>query len=360
MTQGRLGDIICVTRQFISACESGEKSPDSETFTRMVDALEQPPAFFTTDNLSVFGEEKPKFFRKCGPETLRRNEACEILGRWFVQTVKYSHKYVNFPEVNVPEATIANQVESYSLEEIEHTAEVCRQEWGLGVGPISNVLALLESKGIAICRYEMENEKIDAFSFWNGERPFIFMASDKASVARHRYDLAHELGHLILHKWVEAEELKIPKILKRIEAEADTFSGAFLLPRHSFPNEVYTSRLDAFVELKKRWRVSIQSMIYRCRDLEIIDDDQFTNLYKQISFRKWRTKEPLDDPTVMPLEQPKLLRRAVELILEGKRKHPDEVLSDLNFSAGLIEGFCNLPRGMFNKERYDIFDPSLK
>ena len=95
-------------------------------------------------------------------------------------------------------------------------------------------------------------------------------------------------------------------------------------------------------------------MIYRCRDLEIIDEDQFTNLYKQISFRKWRTKEPLDDPNVMPLEQPKLLRRAVELILKGKRKHPDEVLSDLNFSAELIEDFCNLPRGMFNKEA--VFD----
>jgi Zn-dependent peptidase ImmA (M78 family)/transcriptional regulator with XRE-family HTH domain len=360
MTQGGLGEIVGVTRQAISAYESSEKSPDSETFARIIDALEQPTAFFTRDDLSLFGEEKPRFFRKCGPETLRKNEACEILGRWFVQTVKYYDDYVNFPKVNVPDPPPTTETESYSLEEIEGTAEVCRHAWGLGVGPISNVLALLESKGIVVCRYEMENEKIDAFSFWNGGRPFIFMASDKESVARHRYDLAHELGHLILHKWVEAEELKIPKTLKRLEAEADTFAGAFLLPRRSFPNEVYTSRLDAFVELKKRWRVSIQSMIYRCRDLEIIDADQFTNLYKQISFRKWRTKEPLDDPNVMPLEQPKLLRRAVELILEGKRKHPDEVLSDLNFSAGLIEDFCNLPRGTFDRESYDIFDPSLK
>jgi hypothetical protein len=101
-------------------------------------------------------------------------------------------------------------------------------------------------------------------------------------------------------------------------------------------------------------------MIYRCRDLEIIDADQFTNLYKQISFRKWRTKEPLDDPLVMPLEQPKLLRRAVELMLEGKRKHPNEVLADLNFNAVLIENFCNLPHGIFNKEPCNIFNLSLK
>src|SRR5688500_10022259 len=89
MTQGRLGEMVGVTRQSISAYEASEKSPDSKTFTRIVDALEQPPSFFTTENLSGFGEQKPRFFRKCGPETLRKNEACEILGRWFVQTVKY-------------------------------------------------------------------------------------------------------------------------------------------------------------------------------------------------------------------------------------------------------------------------------
>ena len=64
----------------------------------------------------------------------------------------------------------------------------------------------------------------------------------------------------------------------------------------SFPNEVYTTRLDAFLPLKERWKVSIQAMVFRCRDLDLIDDDQSLNLYKQISFRRWRKKEPLDDP----------------------------------------------------------------
>ena len=90
-----------------------------------------------------------------------------------------------------------------------------------------------------------------------------------------------------------------------------------LLPRRSFPNEVYTPRLDAFVELKRRWKVAIQAMVYRCKDLGIFDEDQITNLYKQISYRKWRTKEPLDDPKLLPLEQPTLLNRAVTLVLES-------------------------------------------
>jgi Zn-dependent peptidase ImmA (M78 family) len=206
----------------------------------------------------------------------------------------------------------------------------------------------------------MEGERIEAFSFWNGQRPFIFMASEKESGARIRFDLAHELGHLILHRWIEPVELEEPKILKRIEAEADRFASAFLLPHQSFPNEVYTAKLDAFVELKKRWRVSIQAMIYRCRDLELIDDMQFTNLYKQISYRKWRTREPLDDPRQIPLEAPRLLRRAIELLLEGNRKHPDEILADLAFNPRLVEKLCNLPSGILTVGHQEIAEPTLK
>ena len=181
----------------------------------------------------------------------------------------------------------------------------------------------------------------------------------KRSAARRRFDLAHELGHAnFMHRWVEAEELKVPESLKRIESEANLFAGAFLLPQQSFPNEVYTSNLDAFIELKQRWNVSIRSMIYHYYTLEIMDDEIFTNLRKQLSFRKWLKNEPLfDDPGILPLEEPKLLKRAVEVLLKSKRKHLDEILSDLNFDATLIEDFCNLPRGTFNQEPYELADP---
>lgn len=214
---------------------------------------------------------------------------------------------------------------------------------GLGFGPISNVLALLENKGISVCRYELDGEKVEAFSFWNGARPFIFMASEKECGVRARFDLAHELGHLILHKWVEERELENRDTLKRIEREADRFAGAFLLPQRSFQNEIYTARLDAFIALKRRWRVSIQAMIYRCSDLGLFDSDQVLNLRKQISFRKWRSKEPLDDPSIIPVEQPKLLRRAIELIIQGNRKRPDEIVDDLALNPRLIEAFYGLP-----------------
>lgn len=361
LTQDALGLAVGVTRQAISSYESGEKSPDPEIFSKLMEALGQPPSFFTTPERSVIGDYSPRFFRKSGPETARRNEACAVLGNWFAQAVSYLDEFVNFPTPEVPQAERpTDPAGRYTDEEIENAAEACRRAWGLGWGPISNVMALLESKGIASCRYELEGERIDAFSFWCGVRPLVFLAVERESGARVRFDLAHELGHLVLHRWIEDDELKDPKTLKCIEAEADRFAGAFLLPRRSFPNEVYTPRLDYFVDLKRRWGVSVQGMVYRCKNLEVIDDSQFTNLYKQISFRKWRKKEPLDDPNVMRIESPKLLAKAISLLIESGRKDASDICNELALRPSLIEAFYNLPKGQLSATSPSGFSPTLK
>lgn len=360
LSQGDLGELIGVTRQAVSAYERGDKSPEPTTFEKISDVLGQPVNYFTTPDGPCFGAASPKFYRKFGPETMRRNEAAAVLGDWFVQTAKYLDGLVNYPTPTLPECAPQNPNGRYEFDEINEIALNLRKSWGLGPGPISNVLALLESKGIVVCRYEMQGENVEAFSFWNGVRPFVFMASEKEAGVRLRYDLAHELGHLVLHRWIEQSDLENKLTLKAIEGEADKFAGAFLLPSISFPNEVYTTRLDAFVPLKERWKVSIQAMVYRCRDLDLIDSDQALNLYKQISFRRWRKKEPLDDPQKIPIEQPRLLRRAVELILEHGRKHPEEILNELALSADWIETFCALPQGALRRAGPPTFEPTLK
>src|SRR5262245_36362695 len=89
LSQTELAELIGVSRQAVSAYERGDKSPEPATFQKIADILSQPVAFFTTTKGDLFGEFSTKFFRKTGPETLRRNEACAVLGDWFVQTAKY-------------------------------------------------------------------------------------------------------------------------------------------------------------------------------------------------------------------------------------------------------------------------------
>ena len=360
LSQGDLGDLVGVSRQSVSAYERGDKKPEPATFERIAATLGQRVSFFTSADRPAFGSPSTRFYRRFGPETVRRNEACAVLGDWFVQTAKYLDDFVNYPTVVLPEHAPEKEQPRYSAEEIDEIALGLRKLWGLGPGPLSNVLALLESKGVVVCRYEMGGENVEAFSFWSGSRPFIFIASEKEAGVRRRFDLAHELGHLILHRWVDQAELEDKSMLKAVESEADQFAGAFLLPSTSFPHEIYTTRLDAFLPLKERWKVSIQAMVHRCRDLDIIDADQALNLYKQISFRKWRKKEPLDDPRRISVEEPRLLRRALELVIQSRTKHPDDILSELRLSASWIEAFCNVPPGTLQSKETPSAEPTLK
>ena len=285
---------------------------------------------------------------------------CDVYASWEVQIARYIDDLINYPPVALPALVPADHKEGYSEDEIEGAATACRKLWGLGYGPLSNVLALAEGKGIIAARLRVEGERIEAFSFWNGARPFIFLASEKESATRARFDVAHEIGHLVLHRGLGQEDIENPKTLRRIEDEANRFAGALLLPRESFPNEVFTTRLDAFVELKVRWKVSIQAMVYRCKNLGIFDEYQITNIYKQISARKWRTKEPLDDPKLLPIEQPRMLRKAVEMIVKGGRRGLEDLRLDLAISSFMIETLCNLDEGALSSAEPTPVGPSLK
>lgn len=356
LSQEELGERIGVTRQAISQFERGDRSPDAETFAAIVDALEQPRGFFTTEDAPVFGAYSTRFYRKFGSDTVRRREACDTYAGWFVQVAKAFDEKINYPNVEIPQYDIAE----FGEDGIDEIAQRVRADWGLGLGPISNVLALLESHGIIACRYEMAGEKVEAFSFWNGSRPFIFMASEKKAGVRSRFDLAHELGHLVMHRHIDSAEIEDKAFLKEIERQADRFSGALLLPARSFPNEVFTPKLDAFIDLKRRWRVSIQAMIYRCSDLGIFDETQILNMRKQVSFRKWRTQEPLDDPSIIPLEQPRLLSRAFELIAQSGRMSVEEIKRAVQINPRFIEAMCNLHEGSLAGVDPPLTHPTLK
>jgi Zn-dependent peptidase ImmA (M78 family)/transcriptional regulator with XRE-family HTH domain len=357
LNQTELAGLIGVTRQAVSAYEQGEKTPDAGTLALIVQALDQPLAFFTSKDRPKFGRFGTRFFRAFAPETKRRNLMCDVYANWMVQTARYFDDLVNYPPINLPSFTPMNG-NGYSDEEIESAAAECREVWGLGYGPLSNFLSLAEGKGIVTARLILVGERVEAFSFWNGDRPFVFLASDKTSAARARFDVAHEVGHLVLHRGVGEEDIENLKVLRQVEQEANRFAGALLLPQQSFPNEIYTTRLDAFIELKMRWKVTIQAMVYRCKDLGLFDEYQITNLYKQISARKWRTVEPLDQE--LPLEQPKTLRRAAEMVLSAQRKTQEDIWIDLALSPNTVEELCNLDAGSLASTEAATIEPQLK
>lgn len=362
ITQTELSKRVGVTRQSISYYEMGQKSPEPLVMSRIAAELEQPLYYFTKQAEESFGVHGANFFRKVGADTKRRNMASAVYAKWLSCAAYQFNSVANFPKLAIPEyEPNGDGCDSYTDEEIEDIAEEVRSHFGLGLGPISNMVRLLESKGVIIARVQMTGEKVEAFSYWSGEQPFIILSSDKKSAARSRFDAAHELGHLCLHKWVGEEQLQDKDRLKQIESEADRFAGAFLLPKKSFPNEVFSSKAEGFIPLKSRWKVSIQAMIYRCKNLGLFDDHQVTNLYKQISYKKWRTIEPLDrGNNALVIEEPLLLKKIAELVFDSGALTVGEYKRKVGYSDNDLSQLIGIPVATSESTAIETFKPTLK
>ncbi len=189
----------------------------------------------------------------------------------------------------------------------EVAADVTRSELGLQPDvPIPHLINAVERAGVIVLTVPLPLKKWDAFCSWAGEekkRPVIVIASE-APGDRLRYSVAHEVGHLVLHRSLQGE-------LKTIDQEANRFAAALLMPKSAILQEIVPPvTLTSLADLKPRWGVSIQSLIYRARDLGIITDRQFRYLFEQLSKRGWRKQEPLD----LPVERPRAVRKMAEIL----------------------------------------------
>lgn len=333
-SRAELAREVGVTGQAIGYYEAGERRPDMALLLKIADALEQPAGFFLRGASVAPKLVGARFFRSVGPKSNKVNQALSVRTTWLFELVSFLSRYVRLPPVNLLREVAPPGGSGYSLGEIEHIATLARRHWSLGDGPIANVVALLETHGVIVTRFEIGEGKIDAFSAWIDGRPYIFLGSDKGSCVRSRFDAAHELGHLILHADISQEDLERKSVRDRIEQEANWFAGAFMMPRTSLLSEFYSTRLAHFTGLKRRWRMSMQAIAHRCKDVGAMDEHQFILFRKQMAARKWLTDEPIDNE--LPPEQPTWLARAWKSLIRNGRIVPTSAEDEIGFSVALV------------------------
>lgn len=212
-----------------------------------------------------------------------------------------------------------------------------REIWGLGIDlPVSNLLEVAEINGVIIVEANMSDETLDAVSEWIGDRPFIMLTDNGESAVRRRFNIAHEIGHILLHGDIESIHDYTSQELKNvIEKQANYFASCLLLPENGFLKSLLSTNLDFYIELKKYWKVSIQAMIMRTHQLELISDDQKLYLFKKIAFNKWKRQEPLDTE-IIP-EKPSLYRKVYELIVTNDILQRNELISYLSLPKDELE-----------------------
>ncbi len=130
-----------------------------------------------------------------------------------------------------------------------------------------------------------------------------------------------------------------------MERQAHRFASAFLFPQSAFADEVYSS-LDALAHVKLRWKVAIQVLLRRARDLELVSQDKYERAFRDLSRRGMRTCEPLDDE--LKPETPRFLPRSVEMLLSERVVSRESLLHSSPFSHADIEALAGLPRGYFD------------
>ena len=189
--------------------------------------------------------------------------------------------------------------------------------------PLPYLVLAVERLGITVLGLPVEEDALDAFCLWRSGQPVICILAGVPG-DRVRFGVAHELGHLALHRHDRRTGADV-------EAEADEFAAELLTPiAHVERLLPRTATLNALAMVRSEWGVSIKSLIRRGREVGAIDSDRAISLYKQMSSRGWNKREP----GFVPIEKPRAFRKLAE-ICYGPGPNVSRMASEAGWSENL-------------------------
>lgn len=346
LTVAELAEKLELQRQTVSMYENNKiKNPDFNTITSMSKVLGFPKKFFYEQN-DISIKNGSTYFRALLTSSKKyRNEQIQRID-FLAVLYRYLSEYVEFPEMNLP-----------TFQEVtpEEAAIRLREIWNLGDKPIDNLVYLVEQNGLIVTSFDSGTDSIDAFSQMvtidDTEKYLIGYSNNKNTAARIHFDIAHELGHILMHEWSEDIETLSKDEFKEKEKEANEFASAFLLPKEAFLSDVgeFADNITYYIELKKKWKVSISAMIRRSLTLDLIDYDTYQYMMRIMQKKGIMKKEPLDDK--LYTAKPSLLKTSISMLLDHGVFTPKEFLDELSFNYSLslegyeVESLLGLPKG---------------
>lgn len=344
LTKGQLAGLVGVAASTVTKWCKGDQFPESDTFDRLATVLGVEPEWLTRPPLPAVSAP---LFRSNASALKTARSKLKARADLLQEISVLFGDHVNYPALNLPTLNF-KALEEITKADIEEAAEECRKLWQLGRGPIQDLTLAAEGAGIIIAREETGIATIEGLSCWSPVHglPVILLSADKANGFRSRFDLAHEIGHLVLHKHIP--ESDDPEQYKLKEKQAHYFAGALLLPAETFANDVRTPpSLDSLLIIKQRWGVSVGAMIMRLYALRIINDQEKDNLFKRRSARWGAKAEPHDDK--WEPEKPRLLRRTVELLINANIIPTESMVRYIGLNATRdVEPLCGLREGYFS------------
>lgn len=285
----------------------------SDSMERISNVLNYPLDFFQDRPVPTLSYEAVSFRAMTKLSAQKRDSAIGA-GKLAQELSEWIEAQFQLPETNVPDCSFDG------FSEPENAARAVREVWGIGELSISNVNHLLEANGIRVFSLAENCIEVDAFSFWMNEKPFVLLNTMKTP-ERSRFDAAHELGHLVLHKHSSNNG-------RQAEMDADRFASAFLMPERSILASVpRMPKLDQLISLKKNWKVSLAALVRRTFDLGLSSEWHYRQLSIELNRRGYRTGEPQG----MPEREVSLILEKVFSALRANGAKRTEILKELRF-----------------------------
>lgn len=298
VTKSALASEVGVSPAAIGQYEAGVNSPRTDVLDRLAKALDVRPDFFAVGRPLARIDTVNAHFRSLRSARVSDRQKALATATLMWELTFALERHVRLPEVDLPTVDFSSSPAK--------AAALLRRHWGLPDGPVKHLVATAESHGIVVAvRPRDEIDAVDAFSVVIVDRPIIVTTPRRSeNVFRHRFSIAHEIGHLLLH--ADSGEQSAA-----VEKEADEFAAAFLTPAASM-DAALPQRLDlaALDRLGRTWGVSPHSLVRRMVERGRTTESSARRAYQRLEMVNDLSADP---SSAYPGEVPTLLRKAAEL-----------------------------------------------
>lgn len=295
LTQKLLAKQSSISQGNISKFERGELQVSDDQLEKIAKALDCPKSFFYQQNrLHGFGVSLVHHRKRQSLPVLELKRIQSQFNIWTIEIEKLLHG----AEIHCDNEFHALDIDDFDGDAVR-IAELVRAQWHLPLGPVKSVIGAIENAGGIVLKYDLGSRKFDAQSQWFKGLPPLFFVNKDIPSDRSRFTLAHEIGHVIMHR--------IPTY--NIEGQANQFASEFLMPRRQILPDLTPFSLERAMCLKLKWKVSIAALIMRASKLGVITESQKRRYFTQLGAAGHRTTEPI----AIPDEEPSTIRRLIEV-----------------------------------------------
>lgn len=378
MSRSQLADKIGITEQAIWQYENGYVSPKLEVINKLKQIFNVKASYFYKhDLLNGYFKENIQVehiaYRSETINSLSKTQSESMYIRYLDAFMKNVEKPIEYPEnllLDLRDEIIQFISQNSNLDrslQIKQAAIIARNKIGLNENSNDNLLFYVEKAGAFIFEKEI-GDTIDAYSLWSkDDRPYIILGTMKKAAVRRNFDIAHELGHLLLHYKIEFT-MQEKSMYKKFEDEANSFASEFLLPEIQFVQDfksiIKKSNPNAYLEMKAKWHVSLQALVMRAFNLKLINYQQYRYFYMLVNKLGIKENEPLDD--VLPIKRPNKVKSVLKLLFENNLVSIYDLKEQLKVDLDFISKLTGIPDSFFEEfelkehRKYNVNELKLK